>query len=149
MTDTFHSAEITANGISIKVLRPDGSGHRRALGIGDFATKADYIAAMSAALEAHCGKNLALVSAGLSAVTNDKEQAIAELKASHNAEKAALIAAHDAEKANLEAAVAALGTKPEAQALILELRKAELEAQQKAIAAELSKLNAPAERKVS
>ncbi len=128
MADTFHSCEITPIGISIKVLR-DGIGHRRSLGVGDFASKADYITAVSAMLEAHLGKSLAAVAAVVSANKDDKEQAIAALEEQHAAQLVAL-----------EADIATLGTKEEAA----EMRKAKavaaLQAEIAAKNAELAKL---------
>lgn len=112
MTDAFHSAEITPTGISVKV-----GTHRRAIGLGDYETKAEFIAAVSTLLKDVLGDDLALVAANVAAAETDASATVAALKDAHAAEKVALIAAHTEEKAALEADIATLGTKPEAVAL--------------------------------
>ncbi len=112
MTDTFSSCEITPNGISIKV-----GTHRSAIGVKDFATKADYITAVAKMLEDHMGPRLAAVAAVVSSREDDKEQAITALKAEHDARCATLEAEYAAHCERLEADIAALGTKEEAQAI--------------------------------
>jgi hypothetical protein len=105
MTDVFHSCDITPNGISIKVLR-DGVGHRSAIGVGDYATKADFIAAAADFLEATLGPDLALVAANLAAKEDDKDTAVNALNITHAAEIA-----------KLNADLAILGTKEEAASM--------------------------------
>lgn len=128
MTDVFHSFEGSTTGISIKVLR-DGAGHRRSIGVGDYKTKSEYIAAAEALLEGVIGTKLATIAAVISANKDDKAEAIAALKAEH--------AAHCAK---LEADIAILGTKEEAA----EMRKAQaianIQAEIAAKNAELAKL---------
>ncbi len=105
MTDTFHSCEITPNGISVKVLR-DGVGHRTAIGVKDYASKAAFTAAVGAMLADVLGENLALVAANIAAREDDKAAAIDALTAQHQSQVAAL-----------EADIATLGTKDEAVAM--------------------------------
>lgn len=125
MTDVFHSFEGSTTGISIKVLR-DGVGHRRSIGVGDYKTKSEYIAAAEALLEGVIGTKLATIAAVISANKDDKAEAIAALEAAH--------AAHCAK---LEADIATLGTKEEAVAIRkAQERKAKLE-QLAALTAEL------------
>ncbi len=128
MTDVFHSCDITTGGISVKVLR-DGVGHRRALGVDDYASKADYISAVASMLEAHLGPRLAAVAAVISSREDDKDAALA-----------AQAAEHAAEKAKLEADIAALGTKEEAQAIRAEQEKAMLRRTMSDAAAQLAVL---------
>ncbi len=101
MTDPFHSADITPNGISIKV-----GTHRRAIGIGDYDTKAEFIAAVAALLKDTLGDRLALVAANVAAQQDTRQAEIDALKAEHAARCA-----------KLEADIATLGTKEEAVAI--------------------------------
>ncbi len=137
MSDTFHSAEITTKGISVKVLR-DGVGHRTAIGVGDYDTPADFTAAVASLLTATLGPNLALIAANLAARDDDKAATIAALEDAHAAEVAAL-------QLDLDA----LGTKEEAQAIRKQQAVAALQAEITAKTAELQALTkaeaAPAE----
>ncbi len=124
MTDTLSSFEGNLNGISVKV-----GTHRRAIGVKDYATKSEYIAAVADLLEPVFGENLASIAAVISANKDDKKEAIAALEEEHAAKVAAL-----------EADIATLGSKPEAA----EMRKAQavaaLQADIAAKSAELAKL---------
>ncbi len=151
MSDTFHSCDITPNGISIKVLR-DGVGHRTALGVGDFESTSAYITAVAAILEAHMGKSLAAVAAVISSREDDKAQTIAALEAQHAAEVAALVAAHGetvaglaaqhaAKVAAMQSDIDALGTTEQAQAIKLELEAKTLRARMAVDSARLKQLD--------
>ncbi len=121
MPDTFSSCEITPSGISIKV-----GTHRRALGVDDFNSEAEYVAAVQAMLLPHLGKDLSLVAANISAFQDDRDQAISEVRD-----------VYVSQVATLEAALAALGTKEEAQEIQRQQRIAALEADISAKQAEL------------
>ncbi len=136
MADVFHSCEITPNGISVKVMR-DGVGHRVAIGVGDYATKADFITAVAALLAGVLGRNLALVAANVAAAETDQSAKLDALCAAHAADLAALQASHEAHCAALEADIAALGTKDEAIAIRKKLEREQKLAQLAALTAEL------------
>ena len=106
MTETLSSFEGTLDGISLRV-----GTHRRAIGVKDYPSRAEFIAAAANLLEPVFGKNLAAIAAVISANKNDKAEALAALEAQHAAKVAAL-----------EADIAALGTKEEAQSI----RKAQI-----------------------
>ncbi len=133
MTDTFHSADITRNGISVKIIR-DGIGHRVAIGMAGFESQEEYQEAVAALLEQHLGKNLAVIAAAISAREDDKAQALAYQAAAHAAEVAAL-----------EADLATLGTKEEAQAMRAAQEAAKLDADIAALQAKRATLTQAAD----
>jgi hypothetical protein len=124
MTDTFHSCEITPNGISVKV-----GTHRRALGVKDYATKAAFKTAVALMLEDVLGKDLASVAATVAAAETDA-----------SAKVAAAQAEKDAAIAEADAAIEILGTKDEAAGMMKAKRIAQAEADIAAKTAELAEL---------
>lgn len=125
MPDSFQSAEITPNGISIKV-----GTHRRAIGVKDYASKAEFQAAVAALLEDVLGKDLAAIAANVAAAETNATATVQAMQA-----------AHAAEKAKLESDLAVLGTKEEAQAIRKAQEIAKVQAQIAADTARLAELS--------